>query len=321
MTDDIRTPITSADFPSPACAVVDERLMDFLEGDLDAADRMVVDAHLAACGRCAALVADLRALTTEAAALPTLRPERDLWAGIADRIAAPVVALPTRSEGAVPLQALQVHATTRRAAPPARATVSVTRWWMAAAAAALMAVTSGATYLATRGGSDAPRTVATVEPAPAPTPESTSGSATPAPTPDASLAAAPAPGTSSDAAAPDAAAPAAASATPSTPVPGGTARLAARRPTPAPGAAVPGVADYDRAIATLRTAVGERRAELDSGTVAVLERNLRIIDEAIRQSREALAADPGSPLAGRALTKALDSKVELLRTVALLPRT
>jgi hypothetical protein len=313
MTDHIRTPITSADTPSPACAAVDERLMDYLEGDLDAADRVAFEAHLDACGRCAALVADLRAITGEAAALPTLRPERDLWAGIAERIEAPVVPLAARSEGIVPLR---VQPTNRRAEPRARATVSVTHRWMAAAAAALVAVSSGATYLATRGGSDAAAVVATAVPTAAPTAEPTPDSATPiqGTAPGAGLAAAPAPTAPDTVTGP-------ASAAPSAPASGGTARLAARRPAPAPGANVPGVADYDRAIATLRTAVGERRAELDSGTVAVLERNLRIIDEAIRQSREALAADPGSPLAGRALTKALDRKVELLRTVALLPRT
>ncbi|MGZ8467957.1 MAG: zf-HC2 domain-containing protein [Gemmatirosa sp.] len=309
MTDDIRTPILSADSPSPACAAVDERLMDFLEGDLAAGDRAAVEAHLAACGRCAALVADLRALATAAAALPTLPPARDLWAGIASRIEAPglsraergMVPLPARGEGVVPLH---VQPTTRRAAPSARATVSVTHRWMAAAAVALMTVTAGATYLATRGA-DVAGTVATAAPTNQPTPDSAMPVPIATPTPDAPLAAAPtAPEPRSEAASP-----------------AGPARLAARRAAPVPGAGLPGVADYDRAIATLRTAVGERRADLDSGTVAVLERNLRIIDEAIRQSREALAADPASPLAGRALTKALDRKVELLRTVALLPRT
>jgi anti-sigma factor RsiW len=290
---DIRTPTRPADSLPPACAAVDERLMDYLEGDLAAADRAAVEAHLADCGRCRALVADLRAITADAAALPVLRPERDLWAGIAERIEAPVVPL-------------QVRPTTRRAEPPARATVSVSRRWMAAAAAALVTVTSGVTYLATRGP-EAVRAVATA------TPDTTArDTATPAPVAPgatvATLPAAPEPR-------PDSATPAPA------PAAGGTARLAARRTAPSAEASVPGVRDYDRAIATLRTAVRERRADLDSGTVAVLERNLRIIDEAIRQSREALAGDPGSPLAGRALTKALDRKVELLRTVALMPRS
>jgi hypothetical protein len=53
----------------------------------------------------------------------------------------------------------------------------------------------------------------------------------------------------------------------------------------------------------------------------VLVRNLVIIDAAIAQSRAALARDPHSPFLGDQLTRALGQKVELLRTVALMPRT
>jgi hypothetical protein len=84
---------------------------------------------------------------------------------------------------------------------------------------------------------------------------------------------------------------------------------------------VPGAADYDREIAALRVAVRERRGELDSATVVVLVRNLRVIDQAIAQSRAALARDPHSPFLGDQLTRALGQKVDLLRTAALLPRT
>lgn len=302
MTDQLRTPTVR---PDAACAAFEERLMDYLEGDLAPADRAACDAHVDACAHCRALVTDLRAIAADAAELPVLRPERDLWAGIAERIEAPVVPLPTRTESA---PAVHVHSTTRRAEPPARAAaVAFPRRWLAAAAVVLMAATSGVTYLLTRGAATAPA-VAT---APAPSSDAVVPSAVPA----TQVASAPAADPAAD---------------PSTPVPprvaapapssaAGTARLAARRPDPA--AAVPGVADYDRAIAALRTAVQERRGDLDSLTVAVLERNLRIIDEAIRQSREALERDPASLMLERALTKALDRKVELLRTAALLPRT
>ena len=67
--------------------------------------------------------------------------------------------------------------------------------------------------------------------------------------------------------------------------------------------------------------VRERRGELDSATVAVLVRNLVVIDRAIAQSRAALARDPHSPFLGDQLTRALGQKVELLRTAALIPRT
>ena len=43
------------------------------------------------------------------------------------------------------------------------------------------------------------------------------------------------------------------------------------------------------------------------------------IDQAIRQSREALARDPRSRFLDQQLNSALDKKVELLRTAALLP--
>jgi hypothetical protein len=69
----------------------------------------------------------------------------------------------------------------------------------------------------------------------------------------------------------------------------------------------------------LQRVVSERKTQLDSSTVAIIEKNLRIIDAAIGQSRAALAKDPASRLLSDQLTHALDKKVELLRTAALLP--
>jgi hypothetical protein len=65
--------------------------------------------------------------------------------------------------------------------------------------------------------------------------------------------------------------------------------------------------------------MSQRKTQLDSSTVLIIERNLRIIDAAIEQSRAALARDPASLLLSEQLTHALDKKVELLRTAALLP--
>jgi hypothetical protein len=78
-------------------------------------------------------------------------------------------------------------------------------------------------------------------------------------------------------------------------------------------------ATYEREIRGLGRILDERRGELDSATVAVLEKNLAVIDQAIRQSREALARDPRSRFLDQQLNSALDKKVELLRTAALLP--
>jgi hypothetical protein len=76
---------------------------------------------------------------------------------------------------------------------------------------------------------------------------------------------------------------------------------------------------YDQEIAHLQTIVRERSSLLDTATIAVIQRNLSIIDSAIAQSRAALAADPNSRFLNDQLNSVLDQKVELLRTVALLP--
>lgn len=76
---------------------------------------------------------------------------------------------------------------------------------------------------------------------------------------------------------------------------------------------------YGKEIAMLQRIVSERKTQLDSSTVAIIEKNLQIIDAAIEQSRAALAKDPASLLLSEQLTHALDKKVELLRTAALLP--
>jgi anti-sigma factor RsiW len=80
-----------------------------------------------------------------------------------------------------------------------------------------------------------------------------------------------------------------------------------------------GIATYEGEIAKLRTVLDTRRGELDKTTIAVVEKNLRLIDQAISESKAALAADPASAfLAGR-LNHAYDTKLQLLRSAALLP--
>ncbi len=63
----------------------------------------------------------------------------------------------------------------------------------------------------------------------------------------------------------------------------------------------------------------ERRAQLDPETVKVVEDNLKLIDAAVQRARSALAKDPASAFLTRQLDNALEKKVDLLRTVALLP--
>jgi len=80
-----------------------------------------------------------------------------------------------------------------------------------------------------------------------------------------------------------------------------------------------GIATYEGEIGKLRNILDTRRADLDTATVAVLEKNLKLIDRAINESKAALAADPASAfLAGR-LNHAYDTKLDLLRSAATLP--
>jgi hypothetical protein len=76
---------------------------------------------------------------------------------------------------------------------------------------------------------------------------------------------------------------------------------------------------YGKEIAMLQKILSERKTQLDPSTVTIIERNLGIIDAAIQQSKAALAKDPASLLLSDQLTHALDKKVELLRTAAMLP--
>lgn len=76
---------------------------------------------------------------------------------------------------------------------------------------------------------------------------------------------------------------------------------------------------YTEEIDDLQEAIAERRSRLDPATIAVIERNLRVIDAAIEESKRALAKDPNSELLAALLSEALASKVRLLRQAALLP--
>jgi hypothetical protein len=76
---------------------------------------------------------------------------------------------------------------------------------------------------------------------------------------------------------------------------------------------------YDSEIATLHAALEARRAQLNPATVETIEQNLAVIDNAIRQSREALARDPNSRLLNDQLDRTLAKKTGLLRAAALLP--
>ena len=76
---------------------------------------------------------------------------------------------------------------------------------------------------------------------------------------------------------------------------------------------------YDQEIGRLRAIVEQRRTQLDTTTLKVIEHNLVVIDSAITQCKAALRRDPASRFLTESLNDALDTKIELLRTAAMLP--
>ena len=75
---------------------------------------------------------------------------------------------------------------------------------------------------------------------------------------------------------------------------------------------------YEAAVTDLERMLREHRERLDPRTVVVLERNLRVIDDAIAEAREALAADPANTLLNAHLAGARQRKLDLLRRAALI---
>jgi len=270
------------------CEAFDAALPDYLEGTLDDSARAAVERHLSECLRCSALLRDLENIRKEARMLPDLVPSRDLWQGIEARIAAPVIPLAARPERQ------------RRFSP-----------WMGIAAAALVVSTAGITYTLT---SRSVRSGQTAQIAQVVTPDSQTQ-----------------PGTTTDAG------PAANTPESVNVGSGGVQRTGTnsrvaqsdtqiRRVSPPANLATRVMADreqseavYGKEIDMLQKIVSQRKTQLDSATIAIIEKNLQIIDAAIEQSRAALARDPASQLLGQQLTHALDKKVELLRTAVMLP--
>lgn len=80
-------------------------------------------------------------------------------------------------------------------------------------------------------------------------------------------------------------------------------------------------AQYDAAVSDLERILREESERLDPQTVMVIERNLRAIDEAIREARAALDADPANTYLNSHLADARRRKLELLRRAAGLSAT
>jgi len=70
---------------------------------------------------------------------------------------------------------------------------------------------------------------------------------------------------------------------------------------------------YAAEVQDLQKVLDERRGQLDPETVKTIEANLKIIDLATNQARQALAADPANPYLKDYLSNQMKRKVELLK--------
>lgn len=106
-----------------------DRLSEYLDDELDGAERLALESHLATCEICAATLAELRRVVGRAQALDDRGPARDLWPGIATRIGVSTDELASRR---------------------ARRRVSFTVPQLVAASLALIAVSAGIARLASK---------------------------------------------------------------------------------------------------------------------------------------------------------------------------
>ncbi|MBA2304658.1 MAG: zf-HC2 domain-containing protein [Acidobacteria bacterium] len=108
---------------------VTEQLSEYLDGELPVSARESVDAHLSGCAECRRLIEDLGSIVAAATTLPDTLPDRDLWAGVAQRIGA-------------------TRATVTPFTPPVRRRFSFSVLQLAAAGILLMLMSGGLVYLA-----------------------------------------------------------------------------------------------------------------------------------------------------------------------------
>ena len=177
------------------------------------------------------------------------------------------------------------------------ATAGGRRAWMVLAAAGLVAITAGVTHLMTKQAlsRDSARTVAAMKAAP------TATAPVSAAIPDTAI-------LRRDSANQM-------PATAPTPMVVTSASSEGRRPSLVARPRSP----IELEIARLRAIVNRRRAQLDPVTIGIVDRNLSVIDDAIAQVKEALQKDPESRFLMESLNDALENKVEILRTAAMLP--
>lgn len=108
------------------------RLSEYLDDELDSAERAALEAHLKTCGACYATLSELRQVVARAKSLEDTPPAKDLWLGIRAGM----------RQGSEP----------RRQAPAASRRVSFSVPQLLAASIALVLLSGGGAWLALHNG-------------------------------------------------------------------------------------------------------------------------------------------------------------------------
>ncbi|PYR26337.1 MAG: hypothetical protein DMF98_09350 [Acidobacteria bacterium] len=267
-----------------------DKLSDYLDGELPGDEREAVESHLAGCAPCRNVLEDLRRVIARARSIQPRPPHQDLWAGIAERIEARPA-----SDKVTPLHASEAQRPLRM--PSRRISFSLPQ--LAAAAVLLMALSGGVVWL--------------IVSRPEGLHYNQSNAGVQVPRSEGSSADVQVPGNGGSSA--DLPPSREASADRRSLGEGGQVR----RDDDVQAASVT-FADqqYDAAVADLEGAVHKGRGRLDANTIAIVEHNLQIIDQAIAQARQALGADPANSYLSSHLVEARRRKLDLLRRTAAL---
>ncbi len=220
------------------CQDVEARLTEYLDSDLEAADREAIAAHLETCAHCRGLTDDLTRLRAAARTLGPIAPPDHLWLEIAGQIR--LADRPTPAVVPAPRRAARLSGS----------------WQWLGLAAALVLVTL-VSYLVLHLREVAPGAAAGKAPAT------------------------------------------------------GSVESVAQELSLA-------LEHYDKAIAELEVLAKNNDGTIDPETAAALQKNLGVIDQAIAESRAALANDPQSQPAFDSLIDALRQKVGVLQTTVAL---
>jgi negative regulator of sigma E activity len=256
-----------------------DRLSDYLDGELSAEECGDVEAHLRECASCNDVLNELKRVVALARSIEPRPPQADLWAGIAERIDA------AGRPPAQPVERANVTAFPHRM--PRR--IAFTLPQLAAAALVVAAVSGGVAWALRPSFTGTPQVVPYDRVASAPRERSAAA--------DTGASAADVSASASDAGHPF------------------TGAEASDTRIETVGLAD---AQYDAAVTDLQKALENGRGQLDASTIAVVEHNLQIIDQAINQAREALVGDPANSYLSSHLVEARRRKLDLLRRAAAL---